>query len=163
MHLHIAGFLLAILVVAAILFGLWEVLGMWLLYAPLALAGLAGLARFGPRLVSSAQEWRRRRLDAQRMAALDLKRRTAAAEAALGIPVPTEGSCPACGHALVAGARFCGHCRHPVAGGSGMPGLPLVLCPRCAERQPDDRAIYCFACGAPLAARSLRDPQRGTA
>jgi hypothetical protein len=152
MHLHIAGFLLALLLVAVILFGLWEVLGLWLVYGPLALGGLAALAHFGPRLARTGQDFRRRRLDARRMAALDLKRRTAAAEAALGIPVPTEGYCPACGSPLVAAARYCGHCRYAVAsGGSGRPGLPLVLCPRCAERQPDGHATYCFACGAILA------------
>ncbi len=157
MHLHIAGFLLALLLLGAIGFGLWELLGMWLLYGPLVLGGLATSVYFGPRVVRTGQNWRQHRLDAQRMATLNMKRRTATAEAALGIPVPTEGYCPACGSPLVAGARFCGHCRCPLAmGGNGRPGLPLILCPVCAERQPDARATYCFACGATLAVPARR-------
>lgn len=156
MHLHIAAFLLALLLVVLVLFGLWELLGVWLVYGPLLLVGLAATVRFSPRLVRTGQEWRQRRLDAPRMAALDRKRRIAAAEAALGIPVPTEGYCPACGFPLVAGARFCGHCRYAVAAGnSGRPGLPLMLCPQCAERQPNGNATYCFACGAPLGVPAL--------
>jgi hypothetical protein len=152
-HLHLAGFFILLLLLAAIIYGLWQVLGIWLVYGPLAILAMVALIRYGPRFVRAVQDWRQHRLDAQRQAALNMKRKTAAAEAALGIPVPTKGFCSQCGSPLVAGALYCGHCRYPVATGrNGKPGLPLVLCPKCAERQPDDQVAYCFACGATLAA-----------
>jgi hypothetical protein len=116
MHLHLAGLVLGLVLVAAILFGLWEVLGLWLVYGPLLLGSLVALVYFGPRLVRMRQEWRQRRLAAQRAAALNLKRKTAAAEAALGMPVPTKRYCPQCGHPLVAGALLR---LLPLCGGSG--------------------------------------------
>jgi hypothetical protein len=152
MHVHFLGGLLALLFLAVILFGLWELLGIWLVYGPLLLGSLAGAVYLVSRVVGMRRDWRQRQLAEQCAAALALKRKTAASEAALGIPVPTEGVCPHCGHPLVAGARFCGGCGAAVpAVGNGRQVLPLVLCPRCAERQPDEQVRYCFACGATIA------------
>jgi hypothetical protein len=152
MHLHLGGCLLVLILVVAYVVGGWEAVGRWVVYGPLTIIGVVALALMVPRFVRLGRKWRQHRLDAPRVAALNLKRKTAESEAALGIAVPTSGRCPQCNHPLVAGARFCGHCRSAVAAvGSGRTSLPVVLCPQCAERQPDEHVVYCFSCGADLA------------
>jgi hypothetical protein len=150
MHVHIAGFLLALLLVAAVIFGLWEVVGWWLVYGPLVLGSLVALVFVAPRLVRKEREWRQRRLDAPRLAALNLRRQIAASEATLGIPVATDGRCPVCQAPRVAGASFCTHCRSALTSFPTAHPLPLIVCPRCAERQPEG-GRFCWACGARLA------------
>lgn len=71
-------------------------------------------------------------------------------EARPGRVAPADGSCPACGEPLVAGARFCESCGTPtglppddVAGAGRPDGLPA--CDRCGgEVGPDG---YCTVCG----------------
>jgi hypothetical protein len=150
MHVHCAGFLLGLLLVAAAIFGLWQVLGWWLVYVPLALIGLAMVARVSPRLVRAGRAWQQRRLDAPRLAALKLKRQIAASEAALGVPLPMDGTCPVCQAPRVAGASFCTQCRTALTASGAVRSRPAIMCPRCAERQPDG-SRFCWACGARLA------------
>jgi hypothetical protein len=102
-----------------------------------------------PLLVRMTRDWRQRRLDAPRLAALKLKRQIAASEAALGIPVATDGRCPVCQAPRVAGASFCTHCRSALTSFPTAHPLPLIVCLRCSERQPEG-GRFCWACGARL-------------
>jgi hypothetical protein len=80
--------------------------------------------------------------EAKRLRALDLKESIGRLEAAQGIPVASDGSCPQCGEPLTADAKFCAYCRAPTV-------RYAMICPQCRNRNFED-ALYCAECGASL-------------
>ncbi|HEY8325854.1 MAG TPA: zinc ribbon domain-containing protein [Ktedonobacterales bacterium] len=80
--------------------------------------------------------------ETKRLRALDLKESIGRLEAAQGIPVASDGSCPQCGEPLAADAKFCAYCRAPTV-------RYAMICPQCRNRNFED-AVYCAECGAAL-------------
>lgn len=61
-------------------------------------------------------------------------------------------SCPNCGNPVRGGAKFCGHCRHPLSAPIQMtpPFLAEIRCPRCGTSNRSN-ARFCSHCGQVLA------------
>lgn len=89
--------------------------------------------------VSAINQW----VNAPQRRALATKEAVGRLEAEQGIPVATEGTCRACGKALVVGAKFCAYCKTPTV-------RSALICPDCKTRNPED-ANWCAECGAALA------------
>lgn len=132
MHFHIGLAGIVLLIVAALLFGVY---GWGLLLWPIVVVGALALLWYAVRRISGRRARRQRE-------ALAVQRRIAKLEAERGIPLVTEGACPNCGKPLISGAHFCSYCKAPT------PRTALV-CAACGTRNAGD-AIWCGACGTPL-------------
>lgn len=59
-----------------------------------------------------------------------------------------SASCPNCGQATVAGAKFCMVCAAPLTAAPSAP-IASIFCPNCGQKTVAD-AKFCMACAAPL-------------
>lgn len=143
---NLLGIVFSIIIVTLISASLFTTYGWAVVVIPASLIGGGLLLFWG---VSRFMTRKKRR--ALNLAAT--RRRTAELEAALGMPLYTDGVCPTCEAPLLLGAEFCSQCGQRLA----MPQAHGAICDTCQTRNLDG-ARFCGACGSPL--RALPPPQR---